>query len=346
MRALTISGLGGLEQLRCRSDLPVPELASPTDVRVRIHAAALNHLDLFVLGGLPGTASTFPWIAGADGAGEVEAMGAAVTGFRPGDRVLINPGISDRTCEYCLEGDHPLCINFKILGEHLPGTLGESVVVPAVNLRPIPDGVSWETAAAFPLATLTAWRMMVSRAQVRPGDLVLIWGIGGGVAQAAMQIAKRRGATVWVTSSSDEKLERARAMGADDVINHRTEDVAAEVRRRTKKRGVDVVVDTVGTATWKRSLLALGRRGRLVTCGGTSGPILETDVRRMFWNQWTLMGSTMGSDAEFDAILGELAAGALVPIVDQVYPLSEGRAAYERMQSADQFGKIVLRVSE
>jgi len=346
VRALTIAALGGLEQIEYRGDLPEPSITSPADVRVRVRAAALNHLDLFVLEGLPGVAYRFPWVMGGDAAGEVESIGRAVTTVRVGDRVLINPGLSDRTCEYCLSGEQSLCVNFRLLGEHVPGTMAEIITVPAANVRTIPEGVSWEEAAAFPLVTLTAWRMVVTRALVKAGDLVLIWGIGGGVAQAALQIAKRQGAQVWVTSGDDEKLERARALGADLGLNHRTMDVAKEVRARTGKRGVDVVIETVGSPTWKQSLLALGKRGRLVTCGGTGGPLLETDVRRMFWNQWTLMGSTMGNDAEMDRIVAVLATGALRPPIDSVYPLSDGRAAYERMASGAQFGKIVVRVTD
>ena len=180
---------------------------------------------------------------------------------------------------------------------------------------------------------------------MRPGDQVLIWGIGGGVALAALQICKRIGATVWVTSGSDDKLARARTLGADHTLNHRTDDVPRVVREATAKRGMDVVIDSVGEATWARSLLALGRRGRLVTCGGTSGPMLQTDVRRLFWNQWSLLGSTMGTAAEFEAIVGELRAGRLLPIVDSVVPLAEGRRAYERLASGEQFGKVVVRVA-
>jgi NADPH:quinone reductase-like Zn-dependent oxidoreductase len=263
-----------------------------------------------------------------------------------GDKVLLNPGVSCRECEYCLQGDHPLCVKYAMLGEHRAGTFADFVVLPALNVRPVPPGVSWETAAAFPLATLTAWRMLVSRARLQPGETVLIWGIGGGVALAALQIAKRIGAKAWVTSGSAEKLARARALGADETFDHHTQDVAKEVRARTGKRGVDVVVDNVGEATWKQSILALGKRGRLVTCGGTSGPLVESDVRRMFWSQLTLMGSTMGNDAEFDAIMQALGEGALVPPVDSVYPLAEGRAAFERLASGAQFGKIVLKVAD
>jgi NADPH:quinone reductase-like Zn-dependent oxidoreductase len=344
VRALTISRHGGLEQLEFRDDLPVPELGARGDVRVRVAAAALNHLDLFTLGGLPGVTITPPWIMGADAAGTIDAVGEGVTSVRPGDRVVVNPGISDRSCEFCLDGEHPLCVNFKLLGEHLPGSFAEYLVVPATNVRVVPDGISAETAAAFPLATLTAWRMVVTRARVRPNDEVLIWGIGGGVALAALQICKQIGARVWVTSGSDDKLARARALGADETINHRTQDVAREVRARTAKRGVTVVIDSVGQATWQRSLGALGRRGRLVTCGGTSGAMVETDVRRLFWNQWSLLGSTMGNDAEFDAVVAELRAGRLLPPVDSVFPLEQGREAFARMERGEQFGKIVLKI--
>jgi NADPH:quinone reductase-like Zn-dependent oxidoreductase len=222
--------------------------------------------------------------------------------------------------------------------------MAEYVVVPATNVRAVPPGISPEQAAAFTLTTLTAWRMVVSRVRVQPGENVLIWGIGGGVALAALQICKQIGARVWAVSSSNDKLRRAADMGADELLNRNEVDVAAVIRDRTAKRGVDVVIDNVGTATWTQSLRALGRRGRLVTCGATSGPIVETDVRRLFWNQWTISGSTMGNDAEFDAIVDELRAGRLLPIVDSVYSLGDGRAAFERLQSGRQFGKVVVRL--
>jgi NADPH:quinone reductase-like Zn-dependent oxidoreductase len=344
VHALTISAHGGLEQLQLRDDLPVPALRAPGDIRVRVLAAALNHLDVFVVGGLPGVTITPPWIVGSDAVGVVDAVGDAVRDLRPGDRVVLNPGISDRSCEYCLEGEHPLCVRYGILGEHHPGTVAEYVVVPAINARVVPEAVPVEQAAGFALATLTAWRMVVTRARVQPGERVLIQGIGGGVALAAMQVCLRIGAEVWVTSRSDAKLERARAMGAHHALNSARDDVARTIRGATGKRGVDVVVDSVGEATWRASLGALGRRGRLVTCGGTSGPLVETDVRRLFWNQWSIMGSTMGNDAEFGAIVDELSAGALVPVVDSVHPLEQGRQAFERLASGQQFGKVVITI--
>jgi NADPH:quinone reductase-like Zn-dependent oxidoreductase len=345
VRGLTISAHGGLDRIELRDDLPVPEPSHETDVRVRIRAAAINHLDLYVVGGLPNVHITPPWVLGSDGMGVVDSVGSAVTSVSAGDTVLINPGISDRTCHYCLTGDQPLCLDYAILGEQRPGTLADFVVVPEVNVARIPATSDEAEAAAFTLATLTAWRMLVTRADLQPGEHVLIWGIGGGVALACLQIAKLIGAHVTVTSRIDEKLARARDLGADDTINYVGVDVGREMRRRTQKRGVNVVVDTVGEATWAQSLGALGKKGRLVTCGGTSGPMVTTDVRRLFWNQWSILGSTMGSEAEFQAIVAHFNAGRLRPPVDSVYPLADGREAFERMQNGEQFGKLVMRVA-
>jgi NADPH:quinone reductase-like Zn-dependent oxidoreductase len=345
VRALTISAHGGLEQLQLRDDLPMPELRAPTDVRLRVQAAALNHIDLFALAGLPGMQVVAPWIVGSDACGVVEAVGSDVTNVEPGDLVIVNPGLSDRTCTYCRAGDHPLCLKFKVLGEHTPGTAAEFIVLPAENLRAIPKEIDPTVAAAFPLATLTAWRMIHGRARVRASERVLIWGIGGGVAIAALQICKQIGAEVWVTSRSEKKLERARELGADHTLVTGRDDVAAMIRSATEKAGVDVVLDNVGRATWEQSLRALGKRGRLVTCGATSGPIVETDVRRLFWNQWNIMGSTMGSDEEFDAITRELRMERLLPPVDSVWSLEQGRDAYARLESGDQFGKVVIRIA-
>lgn len=345
MRALTISSHGGLDRLEVRDDVPVPQLQHRDEVRVRVRAAALNHLDLFVVAGLPGVTIVPPWPLGADACGIIDAVGTEAGDLIPGDYVVVNPGISDRTCEYCQQGEQPLCPRFGILGEHFPGTIAEYIVVPAANVRTIPTTVQPENAAAYLLSTLTAWRMLVTRARVQANEDVLIWGIGGGVALAALQICKQIGARVWAVSSSDDKLRRARDLGADEVLNRTTVDVARVIRERTKKRGMDVVVDNVGTATWTQSLLALGRRGRLVTCGGTSGPMVETDVRRLFWNQWSILGSTMGNDEEFDAVVDELRAGRLPVTVDSVFPLADGRAAFERLASGQQFGKVVVRVS-
>lgn len=343
MKALTLTATGGLEQLKLQ-DLPAPVLTGPADALVRVHSAALNHLDLFVVHGLPGITYTFPHIVGADGAGVVERVGPSATGVRPGDRVFINPGLSCGACEWCAAGEQPLCAEFGVLGEHRPGTIAEYVVVPARNLAPVPEAMPWAQAAAFPLSTITAWRMLMTRAKLRPRETVLVWGIGGGVSLAALKIAKQAGARVIVTSSSDAKLARARELGADETINHATVDVAKEVRARTGRRGADVVVDTVGEKTWEQSLRSLARLGRLVTCGGTSGPMVTTDVRKLFWYQWSILGSTMGSEAEFAAITGEAHAGHLWPEVDMIYPLARAAGAFRRLAEGAQLGKVVIEV--
>ncbi len=344
MRAVTLRSHGGPDVVVVE-DVPRPRADGPDDVVVALKAAALNHLDLFVVRGLPGASPSFPHVLGADGAGVVEAVGPAVTRVKPGDRVLLNPGVSCQRCEYCLAGEQSLCETYRLLGEHLPGTFAEAVRVPQWSVYPAPPDVSWTDAAAFPLVHLTAWRMLATRAAVRPGERVLIWGIGGGVALAALGIARLLGATVLVTSSSDAKLARARELGAEVTLNHAAADVPREVRRLTGGRGVDVVVDSVGEATWERSLRMLAPGGRLVTCGATTGPRVETDVRRMFWYHHTLLGSTMGNAREFAAVLRLLGAGTLRPVVDSVVPLAEARGALERMASGAHFGKLVLDIA-
>jgi NADPH:quinone reductase-like Zn-dependent oxidoreductase len=344
MRALALTGTGGLEHL-ARVELPAPEPRGPHDVRVRVRTAALNRLDLFVAGGLPGVAYQFPHVLGADGAGVVDIVGSAVTAVRPGDRVLINPGISCGTCAECRGGEESLCPAFQLLGEHRHGTIADYVVVPEANLAPVPDGMSWAEAAAFPLATLTAWRMLVTRAQLRPGETVLVWGIGGGVAQAALRVALHGGARVVATSGSDAKLAVARADGAHHVVNHATGDVVAAVRQATQNRGADVVVDSVGEPTWPRSLRALRRGGRLVVCGATAGPMVSLDARRLFWHQWSILGSTMGSRAEFAEIVRLAGQGALRPRVDGVVPFDGAVQAFRRLEAGEQVGKLVIEVS-
>jgi NADPH:quinone reductase-like Zn-dependent oxidoreductase len=344
MRALTLTGIGGLEHLEVR-DVPAPTLRAEDDVLVRVRCAALNRIDLWMTGGLPNVKPVFPHVVGSDGAGEVEAVGPAVRGWRPGDRVLINPGISCGHCAACEAGEESLCSRFGILGEHLPGTAAELVAVPAANLGRVPEGMSWSEAAAFPLATLTVWHMLTTRAKLQAGETVLIWGVGGGVGMAALQIAVLLGARAIVTSGSDDKLKTAARLGATLRVNHRSADVAAEVRSETGGRGADVVVDCVGEATWTNSQRALRRGGRLVVCGATTGPLVSLDLRRLFWHQWSILGSTMGSHREFAEIVRQAHEGRLWPVVDSVVPLAEGAAAYARMQRGEQTGKLVIEVS-
>jgi len=255
---------------------------------------------------------------------------------------MLNPGISDYTCEYCRAGEHSLCVSYRMLGEHLPGSMAELVTLPAHNVAKIPalaPELTWAEAAAFSLVTLTAWRMVVTRARLSPAETALIWGIGGGVSLTAMRIAKLLGARVIVTSSDDAKLATAKELGADITFNHKTQKVAQEVRALTHKRGVDVVVENVGAATWDDSLRSLRRGGRLVTCGATSGPHVSLDLRRMFWHHWSLLGSTMGNAAEYAEVVRRLGQGQLRPIVDHVYPMAEIRKAYERLAKGSSWGR-------
>lgn len=341
MKAVVFREHGGPEVLRYE-DVPTPEPGAG-EVLVALRAAALNHLDLFVRAGIPGV--KLPHISGADGAGVIAANGPGASRYPVGTRVFFDPGLSDGTCRYCNRGEHSLCERWQILGETATqGTYAQAVVVPEINCREIPQLVSFEEAAAFPLVFLTAWRMLVTKAQVKPGETVLILGVGGGVATAALQIAKRAGATVFVTSGDDEKLKRARALGADVVINYKTTDFSKEVWSITKKAGVDVVIDNVGEATWDGSIRALARGGRLVTCGATSGPNPREEIRRIFAKQVTIYGSTMGTRHDWEQVTKLLNAGELRPIVDRTFPLEQAARAQEQMAKAEQFGKIVLQI--
>jgi NADPH:quinone reductase-like Zn-dependent oxidoreductase len=301
-------------------------------------------MDIFVRNGIPGIPVALPHVMGSDGAGVVESVGPGVTRVKPGDEVVLNPGVNCGDCEFCRMGEHSLCTTFHLLGEHVAGTFAEYVVAPAINAWPRPAALSWEESAAFPLTFLTAWRMLVSKARVRPGESLLIIGVGGGVAVAALQIAKLLGLTVFVTSGSGEKLARAKELGADAGIDHSATDFAREVRKLTGKRGVDVVLDSVGKATWRQSIAAAAKGGRLLTCGATTGTDPQTDLGRIFWNQLTVYGSTMGTHAEFAEMLRIFRDGKVKPVVDAVFPLGKARDAEQRLEEKRQFGKIVIRV--
>ena len=342
MKALAFNEFGGPEKLRLQ-DVPDPK-AAPGEVVVRVRACALNHLDIFVREGIPALKTPLPFWTGCDIAGDVAKVGPDVTGLRVGDRVCVNPNLTCGRCEFCIQGEDSLCVRYDIVGEHLPGGLAELVAVSAENVLPLPAHVSYEHAASFILTNMTAWRMVVTQARVRPGEDVLILGVGGGVSSTAVQIAKLCGARVLVTSSSDAKLERARQLGADVSINYSKEDWESAVYEKTAKRGVDVVLENVGAQTWKQSLRSLRKGGRLVTCGATTGPIAETDIRIVFWKQIHIIGSTMANRREFNDVMRLFFAGRLKAIVDEIVPLKDGAAAQRRLAEGRQFGKIVLTV--
>jgi len=344
MKALVLAAPGGIQQLQVQ-ELPEPSPPAEGQVLVRIEAIALNRLDLFVMGGLPGAQNSFPHIVGSDGAGTVQQVGTGAR-FRPGDRVMINPTISCGRCPACLTGEESLCENLRVLGEHTSGTAAELITVPAANLARVPEAMPLPEAAAFSLATLTAWRMLTTRARLQAGETVLIWGVGGGVAMAALQVARLLGARTMVTSRHEAKLEKAKELGADHLIDARLSDVVAEVRKLTERRGADVVVDSVGEETWTSSLRCLRTGGRMVVCGATSGPMVSLDLRRLFWRQWSLLGSTLGSRKEYDEIVSLAEKGKLWPLIDEVVPLSQAIEAYQRMMRGEQTGKLVIEVGK
>jgi NADPH:quinone reductase-like Zn-dependent oxidoreductase len=344
MKALALTGTGGLQQVQVQ-ELPEPTIQSPDQVLLRVQAIALNRLDLFVVRGLPGVAYRFPHVIGCDAAGTVQQVGSQVRQVRPGDRVMVNPTLSCGQCPACLEGEESLCATLRVLGEHCSGTAAEYVVVPAGNLAPVPPEMPRAQAAAFSLATLTAWRMLTTRARTGPGETVLIWGVGGGVALAALQIARLLGARTIVTSGTDTKLEVARGLGADSVLNHRVADVPAEVRKLTGGKGADVVVDSAGEESWQASLRSLKRGGRLVICGATTGPTVSFDLRRLFWYQWSILGSTLGNRREYAEIVRLAGEGKLWPVVDRVVPLDQAVGALERLSQGTQVGKLVIEVA-
>ena len=337
MKAVFFTKHGGNEVLEYgERDEPRP---GPGEVRIAIRAAAMNHLDIFVRDGIPGV--PLPQIPGADGAGIVDAIGAGA-GFAPGDRVLVQPGLYCNACEFCRRGEQSLCVKFQIVGEHVAGTFAEKVVLPARNVFPIPGKLSFEEAAAFPLVYQTAWRMVVTRGDLRPGQTVLLHGGGGGIGGAVLEISRLAGGRVFVTTSGEEKAKRLSEAGAEAVLDYTKQDVAKEVRSLTNKRGVDLVVDCVGEKTWMTSLKCAANGGRIVTCGATTGPNPTEEIRLIFWKGISILGSTMSNDSEFRAMLSAVAGGRLTPHIDSTFAFSRAREAYERMERGDQYGKIIL----
>ena len=341
MQAVQFSEHGDTDVIEY-GEFPDPEPADD-EVLVDVKAAALNHLDVWTRRGLPGIDLEMPHIPGSDAAGIVTEVGADVDRFEEGDHVAVSAGVSCGSCEFCRDGEPTMCVDFHILGEHVRGVHAEQAAVPADNLVPVPDHVDWEVAGSASLVFQTAWRMLVTRADLQPGEKVLVLGASGGVGHAALQIAKYVGAEVYATASSEEKLDYAEELGADEVINYEQEDFDDAIRDITGYRGVDVVVDHIGAATWDKSLASLAKGGRIVTCGATTGPNPETDVNRIFWNQLEVIGSTMGTPGEVDDVLELVWEGEFEPRIRDTLPMSETARAHEMLQEREGFGKVVVR---
>ena len=342
MKAAFITGHGGNEVVQLREH-QLPQRA-PGEVRIRVRAATLNQVDLYMRNSGAGITHRLPQILGLDAAGTVEDCDAGDPLLRPGQEVLVHPGVACGRCEFCLHGDSPLCTRIQFLGEHRDGTFAQWIQVPATQVFPKPAHLSFPEAAALGVNHLTAWRMLMSKARLKPWETVLVFGIGGGVSLAALQLAKAIGARVIVTSREDAKLEHARALGADHGINGKTQDVAKEVMALTGGRGVDVVFENTGAATWPSAMKSLVRGGRLVTCGATTGDQPGADLRRLFVRQLQIFGSSLGSLGEFRDLLAFVEHTGLRPVIDSEYPLDEVHAALDRLESGAQFGKVVLRI--
>jgi NADPH:quinone reductase-like Zn-dependent oxidoreductase len=340
MKVVVVREHGGVDRL-LDEERPVPDPA-PGEALLRVKACGLNHLDLWVRRGVPGHRFPLPLVPGSDVAGIVERVGAGVSRVSPGDRVAVSPGLSCGACAPCLSARDPFCREYGILGESRDGGYGEYVVVPARNLLPLPASLPFEEAAAIPLAFLTAWHMLVGRAQLRPGETVLVHAAGSGVGSAAIQIARLWGARVIATAGGPDKVERARTLGAAEVIDHRQHEFAGEVQRLTDRRGVDVVVEHVGSATWEGSMRCLARGGRLVTCGATTGYDVRIDLRHVFFKGLSILGSTMGAQGELVELWRFVEAGTLRAVVDSVLPLSRIGHAHQLLEERRVFGKVVV----
>ncbi|MFP8954679.1 zinc-binding dehydrogenase [Natrialbaceae archaeon A-arb3/5] len=341
MQAVTITEHGDTDVIEY-GEYPDPEVG-PSEVLVDVKAGALNHLDVWVRRGLPTLSLEMPHVPGSDAAGVVEAVGEDVTRFEPGDRVALTAGVSCGDCEFCRRGDATLCVNFHLIGEHVPGVHSEYTAVPEDNLIPVPDGVDWVTAGASSLVFQTAWRMLIDRADLAAGESVLVLGASGGVGHAALQIADYAGAEVYATGSTEEKLEYAYDHGADHAVNYEDRNFAEWVREETDGRGVDVVVDYIGAGTWRDSIKSLAKDGRLVTCGGTAGGNPTTDIPRIFWNQLHIIGSTMGTPGQVDDVMELVWDGTFEPAIREVLPMSETARAHEIVEGREGFGKVVVR---
>lgn len=340
MKAVIFERHGGPEVLQYK-EVPLPDVG-PDEALIRIRACGLNHLDLFVRNGTLPHSVPLPHIPGSEVAGDIERVGDLVTAFRPGDRVVVAPYLFCGVCEFCLAGEETLCIRGDVLGRRSNGGYAQYVVVPSRQLLTIPEGVSYDAAAAVTLSTATAWHMLVDRARMRPGEDVLVLAGGSGVGSGAIQIAKQGGARVYATASSQEKLDKARELGADVLINYEESDFQAEVRRITNKRGVDVVIEHVGQSTWEKSIGSLARNGRLVTTGATTGPSGAVDINRLFGLQLSVLGSWGGTRANVRSVLKMVAARRIQPVIHATYPLEEVAQAQAVMEDRAQFGKLLV----
>lgn len=342
MKAVRIHQHGGPEVLQ-HEDIPEPRIKA-NEVLVRVRACALNHLDLWVRGGIPGIQYPLPLVPGSDIAGEIVETGALCERVRPAWRVLLSPGLSCRQCEACVSGRDNECRRYTLFGTGRDGGNAELVAAPEYAAIPIPDDMSFEEAAAAPLVFLTAWHMLIGRARLQAGEDVLVLAASSGVGMAAIQIARLFHCRVIATAGGEAKLARARDLGADYALDHYRQDISAEVRKITGKRGVDVVVEHVGAATWPKSLESLAPGGRVVTCGATTGYDAKVDLRYLFSKQWSLLGSFMGSLGELHQVFKFVFRKQLKPVIDRVYPLAEIQAAHQRLENKEQFGKVVLQV--
>ena len=340
MKAVIFQQHGGPEVLKL-TEVADPKIKA-NEVLIEVRACALNHLDVWVRTGMPGIKIPLPHILGNDVAGVVRKTGDLVTWVKPGDEVMLQPGTSCGHCDECLSGRDNFCDEYDIIGYRRDGGYAELVAVPGVNVISKPTNLSWPEAAALPLVTLTAWHMLVTRAQVQPGENVLVQAAGSGVGSIGIQIAKLRGARVIVTASSNDKLTKARELGADEAINYTRDDWPKEVKRLTNGRGVDVVFEHTGAATWPGSIISLRKGGRLVTCGATSGFDARTDLRHVFYRHLAILGSMMGAKAELLEAMKFIESGQIRPVVDRTLPLAEARKAHELMEDRAQFGKLVL----
>ena len=344
MKAAVFYEPGGPEKIQV-GEVPNPQIEL-NQVLIQVKACALNHFDLLVLREADPNNFTFPFWGGADIAGVVAKVGQSVYKFKLGDRVIVNPSLYCGQCEHCIAGEESQCNSYGIIGHTIPGGFAEYIAVDSKNLMKLPEQISFEEAAAIPLVYQTAWRALISQARVHPGDDVLILGASGGVGSASIQIAKLAGANVIAVTSNADKIAYAKQMGADFVLNRESGDYWAELATLTNNRGVDVVVENVGAATWAHSLRSLAKGGKLVTYGRTTGSLAETDIRLVFWNQLRIIGSTMSNRKEFTKVMQLIFRGKLTPVVDSIFSLEQASTAYQRLHNGEQFGKVVIKIDD